>query len=114
MHCGRRVICRRPMTPMKARWRLTPERLERLNEQQAHLLGVAAQLVKPGGRLVYAVCALTDAEGCDQIDAFLARTPGWRIEPIETELGRAWGAGRLLTPAHDGTDGFFMAAMVKD
>jgi 16S rRNA (cytosine967-C5)-methyltransferase len=48
-----------------------------------------------------------------QIDAFLARDPGWRVEPVELEAGRAWGAGRLLTPAHDGTDGFFMAAMVK-
>lgn len=98
----------------EARWRLTPERLERLNGEQAHLLDVAGHLVKPGGRLVYAVCSLTDAEGCNQVDSFLARSPGWRAEPIEMAPGRSWGEGRLLTPAHDGTDGFFMATMVKD
>jgi 16S rRNA (cytosine967-C5)-methyltransferase len=69
--------------------------------------------VKPGGRLVYAVCALTDAEGKDQIEAFLTRHPGWQAMSLSVELGRPWGQGRLLSPAHDGTDGFFIAAVVN-
>ena len=98
----------------EARWRLTPERLQRLVAEQGRILDLAVPLVKPGGRLVYAVCALTDAEGHDQVDAFLRRHTGWQIAPVDAAPGRIWGAGRLLTPAHDGTDGFFMAAMVKD
>jgi len=97
----------------EARWRLTPQRIERLTVQQAHILDCAAPLVKPGGRLVYAVCALTDAEGCEQVDAFLKRHDGWKSEAYDVPKGRKCGEGRLLTPAHDGTDGFFIATLVR-
>ena len=97
----------------EARWRLTPDRLDRLVKEQARILDIAAPLVRPGGRLVYAVCALTDAEGKAQIDAFLVRHPGWRALPQDMPPGRPWGHGRLLSPRHDGTDGFFLAVLEK-
>ncbi|RVT42227.1 RsmB/NOP family class I SAM-dependent RNA methyltransferase [Sphingobium algorifonticola] len=97
----------------EARWRLTPDRLARLVQEQARILDIAAPLVRDGGRLVYAVCALTDAEGRGQVDAFLARHPGWRAMPQATPPGRLWGHGRLLSPRHDGTDGFFLAVLEK-
>ena len=59
------------------------------------------------------MCALTHAEGVGQIEAFLSRNTGWKLETIESGPGRKYGEGRLLTPAHDGTDGFFIAALVK-
>lgn len=96
----------------EARWRLTPDRLARLVSEQARILDLAAPLVKPGGRLVYAVCALTDVEGRDQIEAFLTRHPGWKPLAPDLPAGRRHGEGVLLTPAHDGTDGFFIAAML--
>lgn len=95
----------------EARWRLTPERLTRLTGEQARILDLAAPLVKPGGRLVYAVCALTEAEGRGQVDAFLARHTGWQPLDPGLPVGRKHGEGVLLTPAHDGTDGFFIAAL---
>ncbi len=97
----------------EARWRLTPERLSRLMAEQGRILDIAAPLLRPGGRLVYAVCALTDAEGKAQIEAFLARHAGWQSVATDLPLGRKYGEGRLLTPAHDGTDGFFIAALLK-
>ena len=95
----------------ESRWRLTPERLERLTALQARLLSVAATLVKPGGRLVYAVCSLLGEEGGGQIEAFLAGHPGWRVEDPGIAAGRPAGSGRLLTPASDHTDGFFIASL---
>lgn len=96
----------------EARWRLTPERLRRLEAMQAHVLGFGAPLVKRGGRLIYAVCSLLDEEGRDRIEAFLAENPGWEaIDPLSA--GRRHGPGRRLTPAHDGTDGFFIAALSR-
>lgn len=95
----------------EARWRLTPVRLERLRQEQARILDFAAPLVKPGGRLVYAVCSLTEDEGAMQAAAFLHRHEGWRSEDSNLPAGRIHGDGRLLTPAHDGTDGFFIAAL---
>lgn len=95
----------------EARWRLTPARLDRLVAEQARILDFAAPLVAPGGALVYATCALTDLEGRDQVDAFISRNVGWTAEPAALPVGRAHGAGWLLTPGHDRTDGFFFARM---
>jgi len=96
----------------EARWRLSHDALARAVGQQARILDLAAPLVKPGGVLVYAVCSLLDPEGRSQVDAFLSRFPGWTSEEL-AGAGRPWGAGRLLTPAHDDSDGFFVARLRK-
>lgn len=93
----------------EARWRLTPDRLARLAALQAHLLDLGAALVRPGGLLVHVVCSLLDMEGRDQADAFLARHPGWTADVPGLPLGTSHGPGVRLTPARDGTDGFFVA-----
>lgn len=94
------------------RWRITPERLARLAATQAHVLDLAAPLVRPGGALVYAVCSLLAEEGEEQGAAFLTRHSGWSSqEPFAA--GRSAGAGRILTPAHDGTDGFWVARFLR-
>ncbi|WP_394648591.1 RsmB/NOP family class I SAM-dependent RNA methyltransferase [uncultured Sphingomonas sp.] len=95
----------------EARWRLTPARLDRLIATQAHVLAIGAGAVKPGGALVYIVCSLLDGEGAAQVDAFLAANPGWRAEPLALPFGRLHGPGLRLTPAHDATDGFFVARL---
>lgn len=92
----------------ETRWRLTPERLDRLAALQSHLLDVAAALVRPGGALVYAVCSLLPEEGRDQAEAFTRRS-ALIPEAPEMKAGRPVGTGRILGPAHDGTDGFFVA-----
>jgi 16S rRNA (cytosine967-C5)-methyltransferase len=97
----------------EARWRLTPDRLARLAQTQARLLDIAADLVRPGGRLVHVVCSLLDAEGRDQADAFIARHPGWTAAPLALPSGSARGLGIRLDPAHHGTDGFFVAGLTK-
>ena len=95
----------------EARWRLSPARIDRFVATQRHVLALGAPLVKPGGTLVYIVCSLLDAEGRDQVDAFLADHPGWEAEPLMLPLGRAHGRGVRLTPAHDGSDGFSVARL---
>jgi 16S rRNA (cytosine967-C5)-methyltransferase len=95
----------------EGRWRLTPERLDRLVALQEKLLGIAADLVRPGGRLIYAVCSLLSREGAGQIDRFLSERSSWIMQETPLAAGRWDGAGRLLTPGHDGTDGFFVARL---
>jgi 16S rRNA (cytosine967-C5)-methyltransferase len=95
----------------EGRWRLTPERLHRLVGLQERLLDIGAALVRPGGRLVYAVCSLLSREGAGQIGHFLERHSSWISEETAIAGGRSEGAGRLLTPAHDRTDGFFVARL---
>ena len=90
------------------RWRLTQDRLRRLVTLQSYLLDLAAERVRPGGILVYAVCSLLEEEGRGQAEAFGARS-GLVSEAAGIEGGRAAGPGLILTPGHDGTDGFFVA-----
>ena len=94
------------------RWRLTPERLDRLVAMQSRLLNIGAEFVRPGGRLVYAVCSLLSREGAGQIQDFLGRHSSWIMEETPIAAGRLDGVGRLLTPGHDDTDGFFVARLV--
>jgi 16S rRNA (cytosine967-C5)-methyltransferase len=95
----------------EGRWRLTPKLLDRLVLQQKRLLDIAAEQVRPGGRLIYAVCSLLSREGADQISAFLDRHSSWISEETPIAAGRLDGAGRMLTPGHDRTDGFFVARL---
>ena len=95
----------------EGRWRLTPDRLNRLIAIQARLLSIGSELVRPGGRLVYAVCSLLSREGAGQIDHFQERHSSWISEDAAIVEGRSEGAGRLLTPGHDHTDGFFVARL---
>jgi len=95
----------------EGRWRLTPERLDRVIALQSRLLDIAAEMVRPGGRLVYAVCSILSREGAGQIEDFISRRSSWNVQEIEIAGGRPDGGGRLLTPGHDGTDGFFVARL---
>lgn len=102
----------------------TPEDLARMAALQEKLLDHAvAELLEPGGMLVYAVCSLQPEEAEIQIEKFLARTPGARRAPIRAE--EIGGAAELITSAGDirclpshwadigGMDGFYVARMVK-
>lgn len=90
-------------------------------ELQARLLERAADWVRPGGSLVYAVCSLEPQEGEERIEAFLAARPDFRIEPAPaiadgvTPHERGWL--RVLPgmlEAQGGLDGFFTAHLVRN
>ena len=95
----------------EARWRLDEGELTRLTFLQDRLIDIAAAMVKPGGRIGFVTCSLLDAEGKDRIAAALERHPQLKPMDIALPLGRAHGAGVRLSPAHDGTDGFFVAML---
>jgi 16S rRNA (cytosine967-C5)-methyltransferase len=97
----------------EARWRLTEAQLTRYVAVQARLLDLAATLVQPEGRLVYVTCSLFDAEGAGQVEAFLARNPGWCARQPALPAGRRRGAGLRLGPYQDATDGFFVAHLTR-
>lgn len=97
----------------EARWRLTPAEIARYARAQAHVLRLGAGLVRPGGRLTYIVCSLLDEEGADVVQAFLAQMPEWTSTTVDVPAGRPRGPGMRLTPLHDGTDGFFVANLLR-
>jgi len=107
-----------------AKWRLTPESLVNRGDDQRAVLARAAPLVKPGGRLIYVTCSLLPEENTDQIEAFLASNPEFRILPY-AEVWQQCLAGDppassdgstdtlLLSPADHNVDGFFIAVMQR-
>ena len=97
----------------ETRWRLTPARLTAVMAQQARLMQIGAEMTVPGGHMVYAVCSLLTSEGRVPVADFLTRNTDWRSVPLGIAAGRAEGDGRLLTPAYDGSDGFFLARLQK-
>jgi 16S rRNA (cytosine967-C5)-methyltransferase len=99
-----------------ARWRLTPDALAAFVRAQGEILELAAPLVAPGGRLVYATCSLLPEENERQAARFREGHPDFAPLPL-AELWAAAVGGPcpaadgelLLTPARHGTDGFFVA-----
>jgi 16S rRNA (cytosine967-C5)-methyltransferase len=100
---GLGVLRRRP----DARWRLDPDAIERLAALQRELLVAAAELVRPGGRLVYSVCTLTTAETLGVVPAVLA---GFEPVPLPAERWRPLGTGGRVLPQDAGTDGMTVFA----
>jgi len=95
------------------RWRTTPKRLQKTTILQQRLLRLGSELVAPGGKLLFAVCSLLDDEGPDQTEKFLNSFPKWRPVEIDLPLGRPYRKGTLLSPYHDGTDGFYFTCLEK-
>ena len=105
----------------EARWRINSENLMQYMALQTRILTAASRLVVPGGRLVYGVCSLLPEEGEGQVAEFLRNCPDFNAFPV----AKAWGT-RLdsdcpvedvflrLRPDRDGTDGFFVAILVRD
>ncbi|KRA65979.1 rRNA methyltransferase [Caulobacter sp. Root655] len=102
-------------------WAARPGDVASLAGVQSKLLDSAAGRLKSGGRLVYCVCSLEPEEGEAQVEAFLARRPDIKLDPIAPEEGGAPAAsltprGTLrILPHHreGGLDGFFAARFVK-
>lgn len=89
----------------------------------AELLDCAADLVAPGGLLVFAVCSLEPEEGSEQVERFLDRRDGFVRMPVteaelfgHTEWIDANGDLRTL-PCHlgdnGGMDGFYAARLKR-
>ncbi|MEZ4319101.1 MAG: transcription antitermination factor NusB [Myxococcota bacterium] len=57
------------------RWRRTVDDIRSSAERQLAILNAAAQSVKPGGVLVYAVCSPEPEEGSEVVSRFLERAP---------------------------------------
>jgi 16S rRNA (cytosine967-C5)-methyltransferase len=80
------------------RWRLSPEDLPALADQQKRVLTRAIEMVKPGGHLVYSTCSVEREENEDVIE----QVEGLRL----LKTIRTW-------PHVQGCDGFFIGVFQK-
>ena len=107
-----------------AKWRMRPGALEQRIKEQVEILDRAVPLLKPGGRIGYVTCSVLDEENGVQVQGFLARHPGFTVQP-PVEVAQALGErafmfakaarlsaeGILMTPRTTDTDGFFVSVL---
>jgi 16S rRNA (cytosine967-C5)-methyltransferase len=86
----------------EARWRHGPGDVAGLVDLQLGLLEAAADAVRPGGTVLYSVCTWTRAETDGVVAELGGRRPDLRLD--ET---------RQLWPHRDGSDGMFLARLLK-
>ncbi|HVW63709.1 MAG TPA: RsmB/NOP family class I SAM-dependent RNA methyltransferase [Nitrosospira sp.] len=98
------------------KWRQSPQSIEELKHKQMAILSSAANLLKPGGRLVYATCSFFPEENQDVVEHFLNDHPAFTLVNCADVLRQQkitldTGLFLELSPRLHGTDGFFAAAM---
>ena len=117
---GTGVWRRRP----DAKWRLTSAQLAERAATQSALLTRAARFLKPHGTLAYITCSILPDENDKQIKAFLEHNPSFSVIDAEQRAAKVLSRsvtcsanhnklGLLLTPARHGTDGFYIALLLK-
>jgi 16S rRNA (cytosine967-C5)-methyltransferase len=89
------------------------EDIAQLVEVQADILERAWQMLKPGGRLLYATCSVLPQENSEQIVRFVDVHPDATLVTLDNDWGIACIAGRQLFPTPRGHDGFYYALLHK-
>jgi 16S rRNA (cytosine967-C5)-methyltransferase len=84
------------------KWKLKESFLKEVKEKQKNILQQYAQMVKPGGKLIYATCSILPSENENQVAFFLKNNPGFKLEEEHAIL-----------PSQHNSDGFYMARMVR-
>jgi 16S rRNA (cytosine967-C5)-methyltransferase len=94
------------------RWRVEPGDLVRHARRQGALADALAQVVRPGGRLVYATCSSEPEENEDVVGRFLERRRDFRVLPLPpwAEPFRDGDHARTQ-PERDGGDAFFAVVL---
>jgi len=98
------------------RWRRGEQDLPALAEAQSRMLAALAELVRPGGRLIYATCSSEPEENEAVVADFLDARPDFvRRVPARFEAGGVLDAdGSLRTlPYRHGLEAFYAACLVR-
>ncbi|MGH8016961.1 MAG: RsmB/NOP family class I SAM-dependent RNA methyltransferase [Opitutaceae bacterium] len=95
-----------------ARWTTTMDDVRELARIQLQLLVTVAASLKPGGRLVYAVCTLTRSETADVAAAFGRQTTGFEPAAFQNlfDPAAAPAARQFWWPQDTRGNGMFVAA----
>jgi 16S rRNA (cytosine967-C5)-methyltransferase len=96
---GLGVLRRHPDT----KWKLKPEFLENIRKVQWHILSTYSNMVKKGGKMVYATCSVLPSESEQQVKRFVkAEKKTWKLV-----------SEHRTSVSKDGFDGFYMALLER-
>jgi 16S rRNA (cytosine967-C5)-methyltransferase len=109
---GTGTLRRRP----DLRWRRAESDLQELVGLQRKLIENAADIVKPGGRLVYSTCSIEPEENEELVTGFLEDFPQFEVQSVPEWVPRdiARGESCVSTLPHShGIDGMFACVLVR-
>ncbi len=109
---GTGTIRRRP--DLATRWQASS--LSAFQALQVAMLVAASERAREGGAILYAVCSVLREEGEDVVERAVARAPWLSRAPFPAEPARSLAGEATtlrLTPHEHGTDGYFMASLVR-
>lgn len=84
-----------------AKWKLTPDFIDRVRELQQHILQDYSNIIKAGGVLVYSTCSLLPSENQVQVKKFLQANSNFELEEEKSVM------------PSEGFDGFYMARIKR-
>lgn len=85
-----------------AKWKLSPEFIEDVKKKQQEIISNYSEMLKPGGKMVYATCSILPSENQLQVKAFLKDNTNFSL--LEE---------KIILPSISGFDGFYMALIEK-
>ncbi len=98
------------------KWRRTGGDLARFAATERRLLASAAEVVRPGGRLVYATCSSEPEENMAVVDGLLADDARFSLAAVPRTIPAALidprGCLATMPPVHE-LDAFFAAVLVR-
>ena len=85
------------------KWRRSPDDFGAFAERQRRILSCAAEVLRPGGRLIYSTCSSEPEENEDVVNAFLEEHPSFRADgdPLRT------------LPFRDGLEAFYACRLIR-
>ncbi len=81
---------------IEARYRIKPRAIKELTKIQGELLGAAAEMLKPNGKICYSTCSIQKAENTELVRDFLLDNKNFKLESQKLTLPSA------ESPDHDG------------
>jgi len=102
------------MKNLELRWRLRPDGITEIAQQQYELLKTATKLVKPGGNILYCTCSLFPEENEELISKILREHSEMELVPLKKPYSEGFLKGTMRAwPHRHGTVGFFYALLRK-
>ena len=102
------VIAKKPEIRYK-----DPKESAGLPKIQYDILKTASKYLKVGGTLVYSTCTLLKEENEDNVNKFLAEHGNFKLQSFSLGDKSVDGGMLTLDPHEHGTDGFFIAKLIK-
>lgn len=100
-----------------ARWSKEAADIAGLCQVQRQILEQAAQLVAPGGTLIYSTCTITPEENIQMVRQFLEQHPQFMLDETLNDcwlqVEKAETGYVQFLPFVDDMDGFFIARMLR-